>query len=173
MAALEEDFLPTQDLSGLAGHRVRYTYANGWQYEMYVKNATTIDYHAHSGRVGGRRVKDQEVDLVRLADDVYKVSWNEPTGTCVVVNLLPGSGVVHGTIFFPRWIQLDGSHIAVFQNEHLEEMRALRDAGPTYPIEVIPIFARITLIEHVGENNEDVISAAPADLPPGSADRTG
>ncbi|NEE31020.1 phenolic acid decarboxylase, partial [Streptomyces sp. SID7982] len=67
----------------------------------------------------------------------------------------------------------DGSRIAVFQNDHLEEMRALRDAGPTYPIEVIPNFARITLVEHVGEDNEDIISAAPADLPPGSADRTG
>lgn len=40
---------PIQDLSGLVGHRFIYTYANGWQYEMYVKNASTIDYRIHSG----------------------------------------------------------------------------------------------------------------------------
>jgi phenolic acid decarboxylase len=40
--------------SGLIGHRFIYTYANGWQYEMYVKNATTIDYRIHTGHVGGR-----------------------------------------------------------------------------------------------------------------------
>ncbi|WP_411120253.1 phenolic acid decarboxylase [Streptomyces sp. 058-1L] len=163
MAAPERDPLQPQDLSGIVGHRLLYTYVNGWQYEMYVKNSTTIDYHVHSGLVGGRRVKDQEVDLVCLADDVYKISWNEPTGTCVVVNVLPNSRVVHGTIFFPRWIQLNGSSIALFQNEHLEEMRSLRDAGPTYPIEVLPNFAQMTLIEHVGENNEDVIpTSGPA-----------
>ena len=47
-----------------------------------------------------------------------------------------------------------------------------RDAGPTYPIYVVPEFARITLFEHVGEDDEDVISVAPGDLPEGWADRT-
>lgn len=42
------------DVNGLVGHRFIYTYANGWQYEMYVKNATTIDYRIHTGHVGGR-----------------------------------------------------------------------------------------------------------------------
>ncbi|MFC8957557.1 phenolic acid decarboxylase [Streptomyces sp. NPDC057101] len=160
---------PSQDLSGIVGRRVIYTYANGWRYEMYVKNASTIDYRVHSGKVAGRCVKDQKVDLVRLTDDVYKVSWNEPTGTCVVVNLLPSRRVVHGTIFFPRWVQLDGSRIAVYQNEHLDDMLALRDAGPAYPTEVLPNFARITLLEDVGENDDNVISAAPSDLPSGDA----
>lgn len=39
-----ENPIPSQDLSGIVGHRFIYTYANSWQYEMYVKNATTIDY---------------------------------------------------------------------------------------------------------------------------------
>ncbi|MBI0292941.1 phenolic acid decarboxylase [Streptomyces sp. PRKS01-29] len=163
--------VPPQDLSGITGHRFIYTYANGWRYEMYVKNATTIDYRIHSGMVGGRWVKDQEVDLVRLADDVYKISWNEPTGTSVVVNVLPGRRVLHGTIFFPRWIERDGSKTVLFQNEHLAEMRAYRDVGPTYPIHVVPEFARITLFEHVGENDESVIAVGPEDLPEGFADR--
>ena len=66
--------VPAQDLSPLVGHRLIYTYANGWQYEMYVKNATTIDYRIHSGMVGGRWVKDQTVDLVALADGRYAVT---------------------------------------------------------------------------------------------------
>lgn len=149
-----------------------YTYTNGWQYEMYVKNATTIDYRIHTGMVGRRWVKDQEVDLVRLADDTYKVSWNEPTGTSVIVNVLPRRRVLHGTIFFPQWIEQDGSKTVLYQNEHLEEMRAHRDAGPTYPIHVVPEFARITLFEYVGENDESVVAVGPEDLPRGFADRT-
>lgn len=84
--------IPPQDFSGIVGHRFIYTYANGWQYEMYVKNATTIDYRIHSGHVGGRWVKGQEVNLVQLDDDSFKISWTEPTGTCVAVNVLPSSG---------------------------------------------------------------------------------
>src|SRR2546430_3482280 len=60
------DCIPAQDLSGIVGHRFIYTYANGWQYELYVKNDHTIDYRIHSGHVGGRWVKDQNVDLVML-----------------------------------------------------------------------------------------------------------
>ncbi|WP_037851477.1 phenolic acid decarboxylase [Streptomyces sp. NRRL S-340] len=166
-----ENPVPPQDLSGVVGHRFIYTYANGWQYEMYVKNATTIDYRIHSGMVGGRWVKDQQVDLVQLGDDVYKVSWNEPTGTSVVVNVLPRRRVLHGTIFFPQWIEQDGSRTVLFQNEHLDEMRAYRDAGPTYPIYVVPEFARITLFEYVGENDESVVAVGPDELPEGFADR--
>jgi hypothetical protein len=54
----------------------------------------------------------------------------------------------------------------------LGPLRALRDRGPTYPIYVVPEFAKITLFEEVGENKEDIISVAPADLPQGFADRT-
>jgi len=160
------------DVNGLVGHRFIYTYANGWQYEMYVKNATTIDYRIHTGHVGGRWVRDQTVDLVTLAPEVYKISWIEPTGTSVVVNVMPALRRLHGTIFFPEWIRLDGSKTVLFQNEHLDEMRAYRDAGPTYPIYVVPEFADITLFENVGADDETVVAAAPADLPPGFADRT-
>ena len=34
------------------------------------------------------------------------------------------------------------------------------------------VFARITLFEFVGENDDTVVSAAPNDLPAGFADRT-
>ena len=146
-----------QDLSGIVGHHIVYTYANDWKYEMYFKNATTIDYHVHSGDVGGRVVKGQQVDLVRLDDDHYKLSWTEPTGTSVAVNYLPGKRRVHGSTFFPQWVAADGSKIAVYQNDHLDEMRRLRAAGPTYPIEVITEFATITSFTFVGVDDESVI----------------
>jgi phenolic acid decarboxylase len=58
----------------------------------------------------------------------------------------------------------------LFQNEHLDEMRAYRDAGPTYPIYVVPEFAYITRFEHVGVDDDTVIDTAPGDLPEGWAD---
>jgi phenolic acid decarboxylase len=156
---------PPQDLSGIVGYRFLYTYANGWIYELYAKNATTIDYRIHTGHVGGRWVRDQQVDLVQLADGVFKISWTEPTGTSVVVNVLPGLRRIHGTIFFPQWIRLDGSKTALYQNEHLDQMRAHRDAGPTYPIYVVPEFAAIHLVEFMGLDNSDVIATGPENLP--------
>ncbi len=156
---------PQQDLSGLLGKRFIYTYANGWQYELYVKNAKTIDYRIHSGMVGGRWVKNQEVDLVQLAEDSFKIAWTEPTGTSVALNIMPKSRLLHGVIFFPQWIHQNGKRTVLFQNEHLEQMRIYRDAGPTYPIYVVPEFAKITFIEDVGVDNDAAISVAPSELP--------
>ena len=111
-------------------------------------------------------------DLVALDDDVYKVSWNEPTGTSVVVNVLPGRRRLHGTIFFPEWVRVDGEKTVLYQNDHLDQMRAYRDAGPTYPIYVVPEFATITFLEDAGVDDESVIACGPADLPSGYAERT-
>ncbi|OBJ83273.1 phenolic acid decarboxylase [Mycobacterium sp. 1245852.3] len=164
--------VPPQDFSSIVGFRFIYTYANGWRYEMYVKNAKTIDYRIHSGMVGGRWVKDQQVDLVQLDDDSFKICWTEPTGTSVAVNVLPAKRCVHGVIFFPRWVQEHGERTICFQNEHLEQMRAYRDEGPTYPIYVVSEFATITLLESVGSDNDSIISVPPDQLPAGWADRT-
>ncbi len=152
---------PAQDLSGIVGHHIVYTYDNDWKYEMYIKNASTIDYHVHTGDVGGRVVKGQPVDLVQVDDDHYKASWTEPTGTSVAVNYLPGKRRVHGSTFFPQWVAADGAKIAVYQNDHLDEMRRLRAAGPTYPIEVITEFATIASFTFVGVDDESVIPAPP------------
>ncbi|MFF8652561.1 phenolic acid decarboxylase [Streptomyces huasconensis] len=167
-----EQPVPPQDLSEIVGHRFIYTYANGWQYEMYVKNDHTIDYRIHSGMVGGRWVKDQRVDLVQLDDDSFKVSWNEPTGTSVAVNVMPRKRRLHGVIFFPHWVEEHGERTVCFQNDHLDTMRRYRDQGPTYPIYVVPEFARITLFEYVGTDDDSVISVAPDALPADWSDRT-
>ncbi|WP_019854369.1 phenolic acid decarboxylase [Actinopolyspora mortivallis] len=162
---------PEQDLTGILGRHFIYTYANGWRYEMYVKNAETIDYRIHSGMVGGRWVKDQPVDLVRLAEDSYKISWNEPTGTSVSVNVLLGPRRLHGVIFFPRWVHQHPERTVCFQNEHLEQMKRYRDQGPTYPVFTVPEFATITFVEDRGLDDETVIAEPPERLPEGYTTR--
>lgn len=69
------------DLSGFIGKHLVYTYDNGWKYELYVKNDQILDYRIHSGLVGNRWVKNQQVSVVRVGESVYKISWTEPTGT--------------------------------------------------------------------------------------------
>jgi phenolic acid decarboxylase len=54
--------------------------------------------------VGGRWVRDQEAHIVRLSDDIVKVSWDEPTGTTVSVSVDFAARRLHGVIFFSRWI---------------------------------------------------------------------
>lgn len=167
----EEQVTIDQDVSGLTGWRYIYTYANGWIYELYIKNQTTIDYRIHTGHVGGRWVTDQTVDLVQLTTDIYKISWTEPTGTSVVVNIMPKLGRIHGTIFFPQWIAQDGSKTVLYQNDHLDQMREYRDAGPTYPILVVPEFAEIQVAEFVGLDSQQTISCGPEELPANYLDR--
>ncbi|CAL9591120.1 phenolic acid decarboxylase [Streptomyces albus] len=154
-----------KDIEGIIGRRIEYTYANGWRYEMYIKNATTIDYRIHSGMVGGRWVKNQEIDLVALTEGVYKISWSEPTGTSVCVTLVPAARISHGVIFFPRWVAQHPERTVLFQNDHLDRMYAYRDEGPTYPIHVVAEFSDITLIENVGPDDETVIDSAPRGFP--------
>ncbi|MDP2572145.1 phenolic acid decarboxylase [Vibrio penaeicida] len=154
-----------EDLSGIVGKSVIYDYDQGWRYECYVKNNHTIDYRVHSGIVGGRWVKDQEVVMVQIAKDVFRISWVEPTGTDVSLSFNLVDYIVHGTIYFPRWIVENPQKIACYQNEHLEEMEALRDAGPIYPTELISSFATLVYLRECGENNEQVIACPPHELP--------
>lgn len=160
-----------EQMVDLVGRHFIYTYDNGWQYEMYVKNDRTIDYRIHSGMVGGRWVRDQVAHIVRLGPDIYKISWDEPTGTTVSVAVNLAERKLHGVIFFPQWVARDPKRTVCFQNEQLDQMRALRDAGPTYPKLVIDEFATITFLELCSPNDETVISCAPSELPKGYAAR--
>lgn len=164
--------LPSDHSAGIApfiGKHIIYTYANGWQYEMYLKNDHTIDYRVHGGLVGGRWVKGQDAHIVRIAPGVVKLSWNEPTGTCVSVTYNLIDNQAHGATFFPRWIELDPKKIIGFQNDKIDLMRRYRDEGPTYPTLVVDEFATITFVEDRGRDNEEVIACAPDELPAGYA----
>ena len=160
-----------EEIKAFIGKHVIYTYENGWQYEMYIKNARTIDYRIHSGMVGGRWVRDQEAHIVRLSDDIVKVSWDEPTGTTVSVAINFAERRLHGVIFFPRWIEQNPKLTVCFQNDHLDKMRELRDKGPTYPKLVIDEFASVTFVEDCRPDDEHVVDCGPDQLPAGYAAR--
>lgn len=153
------------NLSELVGKHLVYTYDNGWNYEIYVKNSTTMDYRIHSGIVGNRWVKDQQVYIVQVAKAVFKISWTEPTGTDVSLIINLEDKIFHGTIFFPRWVINNPEKTVCFQNDHIAQMQAYRDAGPAYPTEVIDEFATITFIRDCGENREDIINCPASELP--------
>ncbi len=161
---------PTE-IAGFVGKHYIYTYDNGWQYETYIKNERYLDYRVHSGIVGGRWVKNQEAHIVRLADGVFRLSWIEPTGTGVslAVNLIERR--LHGAIFFPQWVVQEPKKIAIFQNPQIERMLGYRDAGPTYPIELVDSFATITFVEDCARDDETVIAVGSEALPAGYAAR--
>lgn len=157
-------------IARFVGKHILYTYENGWCYEMYIKQSDLIDYRIHSGDVGERWVKDQQAHIACIAEDIFKVAWAEPTGTTVYLVFNLRDGLTHGTAFFPRWIAEAPQKTVCFQNQHLDDMRALRDAGPTYPFFIVDEYSQIKGIEDRGAGNEDVIQCAPNELPAGYID---
>jgi phenolic acid decarboxylase len=111
--------------------------------------------------VGGRWVRDQKVNLVKLVENVYKVSWTEPTGTDVSLNFMPEEKRMHGIIFFPKWVHEHPEITVRYQNDFIPLMEESREKYETYPKYVVPEFADITFIENAGVNNEQLISQAP------------
>lgn len=162
----------TAELQELIGKHFIYTYENGWQYEIYVKNSTTFSYRIHSGMVGGRWVTDQTAHILEIGDNVFKLFWDEPTGTnvCVTINLVRRQ--IHGAIIFPRWVADSPEKTICYQNQHIDKMLSYRDAGPTYPKLVVDKMAQITFMEDCGPNRDDVINCPPGELPPGYTART-
>lgn len=116
-----------QDVKEFVGSHMIYTYENGWEYEIYIKNDHTIDYRIHSGMVGGRWVRDQKADIVKLTEGVYKVSWTEPTGTDVSLNFMPNEKRMHGIIFFPKWVHERPDITVCYQNDHIDLMEESRE----------------------------------------------
>jgi len=148
-------------MKNFIGTQMIYTYANGWEYEIYIKNEDTIDYRIHSGMVAGRWVKDQKMDLVELVEGVYKISWTEPTGTDVCVDFMMKEMKVHGVIFFPKWVEEHPEITVCYQNDYIDLMETSRVKYETYPKHVVTHYADITYAKNVGINNEEIISKAP------------
>lgn len=154
------------ELKDFIGRHFIYTYDNGWQYEIYIKNRDVMDYRIHSGMVGGRWVRDQKVDITALRESLFRINWDEPPGTTVSLAVDLERRKIHCFACFPHWIKEDPQKIVCFQNEHLDLMRRYRDEGPTYPHFILNEWANITFLENCGADNEDVINCAPAALPP-------
>ncbi|WGL95890.1 phenolic acid decarboxylase [Arsenophonus nasoniae] len=148
------------DLTNLVGKHLVYTYENGWQHEIYIKNDNTVDYRVCSGSASNRCVKDQSAYIVQIGLNIYKASWTEPTGTSISVVLNLRIQLLHCTAFFPRWVIDEPEKTACCQNDYLNEMEAYRKAGPTYPIEIMDEFATITAVHSCELNDDSVISCA-------------
>lgn len=56
------------------------------EYERYAKNDRTVDYRIHGGMVKGRWIKDQENNIVKLTDGVFKITWTKPSGIDVALD---------------------------------------------------------------------------------------
>ncbi|WP_274705839.1 phenolic acid decarboxylase [Fructilactobacillus cliffordii] len=155
---MENEILDLQDFLGM---QLIYTYDNGWEYEIYIKNEDTIDYRIHSGIVGGRWVRNQKVNLVELTPGIFKVAWTEPTGTDVSLDFMPNKNKTHGEIFFPKWVDEHPKLTVCYQNDFIDKMHKARNQYPTYPKTVVSEFSTITFQQHRGINNENVIAQAP------------
>ena len=150
-----------KDLDEFLGGHFIYAYANGWNYEMYVKNEDTIDYRIHTGMVGGRWVRNQKVHIVKLVDGVFKIAWTEPTGTDVSLDFIPNENKLHGIIFFPKWVHEHPEITVCYQNDFIGVMEESRLKYETYPKYVVPEFGKIFFKKNEGQNNEKVISEDP------------
>ena len=150
-----------KDLDEFLGGHFIYTYANGWNYEMYVKNEDTIDYRIHTGMVGGRWVRNQKVHIVKLVDGVFKIAWTEPTGTDVSLDFIPNENKLHGIIFFPKWVHEHPEITVCYQNDFIGVMEESRLKYETYTKYVVPEFGEIFFKKNEGQNNEKVISEPP------------
>lgn len=111
--------------------------------------------------VAGRWVKNQEASICKLTDGVFKVTWTEPTGTDVALDFMPNEELMHGTIFFPKWVEEHPEITVCFQNDYISLMEESREKYATYPKLLIPEFAKITYIGKAGVDNEEVIAEAP------------
>jgi len=148
-------------MKNFIGSHLVYVFENGWEYELNIKNENTIDYRIHSGMVGGRWVKDQKVDLIKLSEGVFKLSWTEPTGSDAVVNVMPELNCVHGMIFFPKWVTEHPEITVCYQNDHLNLMIEARKKYDTYPKTLVSKMGKIIFAENAGINNNNVIAIAP------------
>lgn len=153
------------ELTALIGQQFLYHYDEGSLYELYVKNDTTISYRVHSGDTTDRWVTDQHVDIVRIGQDVYKLSWLEPTGTVVCITINLARWQIHGTMFFPKWVVDAPQKTVGWQNTQLDQMYAYRHQGPTYPQSILSQKAVVMYWEDVGPDRNDIIDRAPSELP--------
>lgn len=154
-----------KDFSNFLGKQFIFTYDNGWNYELYIKNESVVDYRIHNGVLGQRWVKNQSIHIACIAKGICKLSWMAPTGTNVSIIINLNDNFYQGTFFFPRWILSHPERVKGFQNDRIPLMEFFREAGPTYPIEIIDEFATITFVKDRGMNNESVIACAASELP--------
>lgn len=88
--------------------------------------------------------------IAEVAPNVFNVAWYEETGTVVsqVTNL--NSMTLYGFIAFPKWVWNNPEKTHGRKEQKLQELIALRDAGPDVPRTVIYESAKIFSVEDIG-----------------------
>jgi phenolic acid decarboxylase len=139
----------------IIGKKLTYVFDTGWEYRIYYENVKRVQYHVVSGPAGGRFAY-QDAIYAEVAPGVFNVVWYEETGTIVsqVVNL--NTRTINGFVAFPQWVWKDPAKTHGRKQEKLNELLALRDAGPDAPRKLVYMTARIATIEELGENVPDV-----------------
>ena len=163
---------PLQDLSIILGKHIIYTYTNGWQYEIYFKNANMVHYRIHSGLVAGRWVTNREVHMTSLGNGLVRINWLEPVGNIVSMVTNLKERWLHSYFLMPQWIIDNPKATVCHEDDFVDEMLKLREQGPTWPMHIAEnTFAEITFLEDVGPDRDDIINCPPDQLPEGYADR--
>ncbi|MRH90731.1 phenolic acid decarboxylase [Nocardia sp. SYP-A9097] len=155
---------PPGDLTGLVGKHLIYAYENGWKYELYVRDSTTVAFRCLIGPMFGRWSTHQTAKIVHLQSDMYKLAWVEPTGTSTVVIAWLSERRVHTTICYPQWMLDFPEYTLGRYEDHLGEILAARDAGPTYPLTLVASTGAITFLESRPPDDDTVIDRPPRKL---------
>lgn len=160
------------ELTAFVGKHFIYTYDNGWQYEFYIKNATTVDYRIHSGMVGGRWVRSQQAHIARIAEEIVKIVMGRADRDFGESGLQYDRAAGAWRDFLPPLGSAESAENGVLSERSSGRNAEVRDLGPTYPRLVIDEFAPITFIEDCGVDNEAVIACSPDELLAGYAGRS-
>ncbi|KAL2612501.1 hypothetical protein R1flu_024193 [Riccia fluitans] len=97
------------------------------------------------------RVKNQRVNIPLFS--------SSSAGAAVTLSTNLDARQHHGVIYFPWWVHLNGSQMALFQHHHLREMMRLRDSGSIVANEFADLWI---LVDDIGVDNEDGISLSPS-----------
>ncbi|OPY78208.1 MAG: Phenolic acid decarboxylase PadC [Syntrophorhabdus sp. PtaU1.Bin153] len=141
---------------GLVGKRIKYRYANGWEYQVYYESEQKVSYEVISGPFAGRRA--YQVTCSReVAPNIFMVGWYEETGTVVVQTVNLNAMEVTGFVAFPRWVFDNPALTHGNKDDDLPRLMHMRETMPDAPREIVFEVARIFSVEtSIGGEHEKV-----------------
>jgi len=136
-------------LLDIIGKKLAYVFDTGWEYHIYYENDHKVTYYIASGPAGGRFAY-QEAIYAEIVPGIFNVVWYEETGTLVsqVVNL--NARKINGFIAFPQWVWRNPEKTHGRKEEKVDQLLALREAGPDAPRKLVYMTANIRTIEDIG-----------------------
>lgn len=120
----------SQDLKGIIGKHVVYTYGGLGTYEAYYQSEDRVVYAIHGGPMKGR-YNYQKAYYQKINDHIYNISWVEETGTVVTTTVDFQQNKVFGYIAFSEghWKFNEEAHGDKRNPEDIERWRKLAKIG--------------------------------------------